>query len=191
MANGETFPFFAEQEIRFPPTYKFDNGTRKYDSSEKQRVPAWTDRILYMSRKNLIKPMDYECIDNIVFSDHRAVYAVFQITVKIVNQVVKKRLSNELYETYNLRDGGLQDLSALTYDLDKKSTDYENEKLPPPSSDKQKWWLDGGKPAKVTIPRLTEEGNDLVVNPWHPINPFVSTTEPEFVSRRELESMLK
>jgi len=190
MANGETFPFFAEQEIHFPPTYKFDNGTRKYDSSEKQRVPAWTDRILYMSRKNLIKPMDYECIDNIVFSDHRAVYALFQITVKIVNQVIKKKLSNELYETYNLKDGGLQDLSALNYDLDKKSANFENEKLPPPSSDKQKWWLDGGKPARVNIPRLNEEGNDLVVNPWHPINPFVATTEPEFVSRREVESML-
>ncbi|KAF6063921.1 Increased recombination centers protein 22-2 domain protein [Candida albicans] len=45
MANGESFPFFSEQEINFPPTYKFDKGTKVYDTSEKQRIPAWTDRL--------------------------------------------------------------------------------------------------------------------------------------------------
>lgn len=32
--------------------FRYDNGTQTYDSSEKQRIPAWTDRILY-SGKNV------------------------------------------------------------------------------------------------------------------------------------------
>jgi hypothetical protein len=29
------------------PTYKYDNGTDDYDTSEKARVPAYTDRVVY------------------------------------------------------------------------------------------------------------------------------------------------
>jgi len=37
---------FNEGDIDFPPTYKFDVGSDVYDTSDKQRVPSWTDRIL-------------------------------------------------------------------------------------------------------------------------------------------------
>lgn len=39
--------WLAEQPITFEPSYKYDVGTDVYDTSEKMRVPAWTDRILY------------------------------------------------------------------------------------------------------------------------------------------------
>ncbi|NWV65146.1 PI5PA phosphatase, partial [Malurus elegans] len=38
---------FEEGPLNFPPTFKFDVGTNKYDSSAKKRKPAWTDRILW------------------------------------------------------------------------------------------------------------------------------------------------
>jgi len=47
--RGNVFVGFREGPLNFPPTYKFDKGTDTYDSSAKQRIPAWTDRILYKS----------------------------------------------------------------------------------------------------------------------------------------------
>jgi hypothetical protein len=44
---GAAFDAFREAEIDFKPTYKFDIGTNAYDTSEKRRAPAWTDRVLW------------------------------------------------------------------------------------------------------------------------------------------------
>lgn len=38
---------FQEGPLLFPPTYKFDKNSDNYDTSEKKRKPAWTDRILW------------------------------------------------------------------------------------------------------------------------------------------------
>lgn len=37
----------SKAELTFHGLQKYDNGTQTYDSSEKQRIPAYTDRILY------------------------------------------------------------------------------------------------------------------------------------------------
>ena len=41
-ASGNVFKEFSEQPITFPPTYKFDLHSDRYDSSEKRRTPSWT-----------------------------------------------------------------------------------------------------------------------------------------------------
>ncbi|EGV64538.1 inositol-1 [Yamadazyma tenuis] len=185
MANGESFPFFDEPEIRFPPTYKFDNNTKEYDTSEKQRIPAWTDRILYMSRPNLIKPVLYDCVEDIIFSDHRPVLANFKIKINIENETVKKNLSSEIYDNYITKFGEINDLfinnNNLTY-----LVDLDANVLPPPSSDSNKWWLVGGLPAKVTIQELNK--TNMVINPRCPKNPFKKTEEPEFIQKALLNS---
>ncbi|XP_069883553.1 inositol polyphosphate 5-phosphatase K isoform X2 [Dipodomys merriami] len=49
---------FQEGPLLFPPTYKFDKKSNNYDTSEKKRKPAWTDRILWrLKRQPYTKPL--------------------------------------------------------------------------------------------------------------------------------------
>ena len=68
---------FQEGEIDFMPTYKFDKDTQIYDTSSKNRVPSWTDRILFKSKSESVKLLEYFSVPSITFSDHKPVFAVF------------------------------------------------------------------------------------------------------------------
>eukprot|EP00754_Rhynchopus_humris_P022513 Rhum_TRINITY_DN14795_c13_g1::Rhum_TRINITY_DN14795_c13_g1_i1::g.118337::m.118337 len=50
LATRTAFGGFEESAITFAPTYKYDPGTLRFDTSAKQRAPSWTDRVLYLSR---------------------------------------------------------------------------------------------------------------------------------------------
>lgn len=54
MSKNRVFHGLREGHIQFQPTYKFDKGLQNplaYDSSEKMRVPSWTDRIFFRGSK--------------------------------------------------------------------------------------------------------------------------------------------
>ena len=74
---------FQEQEIRFAPTYKYDVGTDQYDSSEKNRSPAWCDRLLYRGAGRM-KQIDYQRHE-LRLSDHRPVSGTFMMRVKTID----------------------------------------------------------------------------------------------------------
>ena len=78
MATNHTFDGFAEGPLNFRPTYKFDKGSDVYDSSKKQRIPSWTDRILYKKGEDgWTELINYGSVESIKTSDHRPVYASF------------------------------------------------------------------------------------------------------------------
>lgn len=189
MANGETFPFFDEMEIKFPPTYKFDNNTKTYDSSDKQRIPAWTDRILSLSRGKILKQEVYDCDEEITFSDHRPVYAIFKASVNMINEAVKKEISNDIYESYKKEIGDINIL-VTGKDVTRFVTDVGDDLLPPPSSDTTKWWLEGGAAAKVTIPEFQngdiKNDESYIINPRMPANPFIDGDELELIRRADV-----
>ena len=95
MMDGESFPFFEEMEINFPPTYKFDKNTDVYDTSEKNRIPAWTDRIL--SKGSILSQKCYDSIPEIMFSDHKPVFAIFEANITILDEKLKLKLMNSIY----------------------------------------------------------------------------------------------
>ncbi|KAI9103073.1 SacI homology domain-containing protein [Phlyctochytrium arcticum] len=94
-ANGLAFEGFQEGPITFDPTYKYDNGTHMYDTSEKARSPAWTDRILYAGRRIDLKEYGR---GEMLISDHRPVRAVFELDTVIIDREKKDALRREVYK---------------------------------------------------------------------------------------------
>ncbi|KAJ8339051.1 hypothetical protein SKAU_G00358370 [Synaphobranchus kaupii] len=83
MRDGSIFKGFQEAPIHFLPSYKFDVGFDVYDTTSKQRIPSYTDRILYRSRqKDDIKAVKYTCCTSIKTSDHRPVIGIFQVKLQ-------------------------------------------------------------------------------------------------------------
>ncbi|KAG2453429.1 hypothetical protein HYH02_001652 [Chlamydomonas schloesseri] len=98
----------------FVPTYKFDKGEPvrpghdgrlelPYDTSEKQRVPAWTDRIFFRGSRpgsldmageevqvGVAQPKDYNCCLELNDSDHKPVYAILQVLLPGYKQDAKR-----------------------------------------------------------------------------------------------------
>mmetsp|Transcript_42494 Transcript_42494/g.117618 ORF Transcript_42494/g.117618 Transcript_42494/m.117618 type:complete len:403 (-) Transcript_42494:212-1420(-) len=80
MAAGNVFNGFEEGDITFRPTYKFDSKQRHlYDQSEKQRVPAYTDRVLFRAADaappGAVRLLQYSSSPELTTSDHRPVFA--------------------------------------------------------------------------------------------------------------------
>ena len=80
MSEGAAFLGFAEGKITFPPTFKFDKGTKSYDTSHKQRVPAFTDRILF--KPFGVRVLEYRSEVDATHSDHRPVTGTFLVDIE-------------------------------------------------------------------------------------------------------------
>ncbi len=80
------------------------------------------------------------------FSDHRPVYATFQCTINVVDEVLKEQISHDLYEKRRSDVGNTTANSKLVDTDDEDLIGYDSiaPGLPPASSDRRKWWLDNG-----------------------------------------------
>lgn len=72
---------YSEAEITFAPSYSFDTGTDDYDSSEKQRVPSWCDRIIWRNG-DCVESKIYDCLFEYKESDHKPVRMVSNVCIR-------------------------------------------------------------------------------------------------------------
>ena len=73
---------YKEAEITFKPTYKYDLNSDTYDTSQKRRIPSFTDRILVKTVDGVPPPIfkEYNRLES-TFSDHRPVYLKLEIPI--------------------------------------------------------------------------------------------------------------
>ncbi|CAO0793176.1 unnamed protein product [Mucor circinelloides] len=138
MRQGRVFNGYQEGYITFLPTYKYDNGTDVYDTSEKQRIPGWTDRILFKGAQ--LNQLQYSRAE-LYTSDHRPVLALFEADILTLDHEAKVKLQKELYQSLSsieVRSMPPPELPRQKHDLS-----FDSGEFPPPSTDTKKWWEDG------------------------------------------------
>ncbi|KAF8827001.1 hypothetical protein HHX47_DHR5000604 [Lentinula edodes] len=96
MDAGIAFSGYEEGPLLFRPSYRYDLGTDNYDSSEKMRIPAWTDRILYRGHQLDLSAYSRAELKG---SDHKPVFAVFRPSIRIIDPVKRAALSRLLLDS--------------------------------------------------------------------------------------------
>ena len=112
---GNVFQGFHEGAINFPPTYKYDLFSDDYDTSEKCRVPAWTDRVLWRRRQVTKEPPEGWSPGSVHWygrselkqSDHRPILALLDVEVLKVNEKKRETVFDEALAVVGPPDGSI------------------------------------------------------------------------------------
>ena len=95
---------FLEGSITFPPTYKYDLHSTEYDTSEKRRIPAWCDRVLWRARDpTRVEQLHYRRYEPDV-SDHRPISAAFRVLVKSIQQDARSKMKEDVRAQWSMRE---------------------------------------------------------------------------------------
>ena len=93
MKAGRVFNGFREGDIQHPPTFKMERG--KHLDYDKERSPAWCDRVLWRTMAGFdgipvfeMKQTGLGCALDITTSDHKPVWATFDLPVSGCNSYV-------------------------------------------------------------------------------------------------------
>ena len=127
LASLDSMKCIQEDEIKFPPTYKYILNSNEYDykpkdkkkkensnepqTSGKKRNPSWCDRVFYKknayvtkSGKSIISGIEYNHVidDNFITSDHRPIYQIFDIIIFKENTKKREAIESEIISNEKL-----------------------------------------------------------------------------------------
>jgi inositol polyphosphate 5-phosphatase INPP5B/F len=115
--DKRVFRDFQEGKITFRPTYKYDPGTDDWDSSEKNRAPAWCDRILWKGTR--IEQIAYKSVMELRMSDHKPVYGIFIAYILTRDDQKFKKIHEEVLKTVDKYENDNQpQITVAETDLD-------------------------------------------------------------------------
>jgi len=139
MAEGKVFEGYHEGHISFRPTYKYDNNSDSFDTSEKARIPAWCDRVLY---KGKMITQKYYKSTNLYSSDHKPVKSLFDVEITIIDRETKRKIEKELYEQQlDIYKKGQMNSFKTNPFLDDDDIEYEKNIEPKrASTNNYHWW---------------------------------------------------
>ncbi|CAL8344474.1 phosphatidylinositol 3,4,5-trisphosphate 5-phosphatase 1 isoform X3 [Gadus morhua] len=122
--EGKVFLHFQEEEVTFPPTYRFERDTReKYAYTKakatgtKYNLPSWCDRVLRKSYPLVhVVSQSYGCTTDIMTSDHSPVFATFEVGV--TSQFVSK------HDPRSASEGGIKFMNCTATLFTKSKTKF-------------------------------------------------------------------
>ncbi|XP_014327713.1 type II inositol 1,4,5-trisphosphate 5-phosphatase isoform X1 [Xiphophorus maculatus] len=157
------FVGFKEGEIDFQPTYKYDTGSDKWDTSEKCRIPAWCDRILWKGKN--IQQNHYKSHMDVRTSDHKPVSSLLIIGIKRVNPEAYKKTFEEIVRNIDKMEN--ECIPSLS--LSKREFHFKDVKFMQHHAETLNLFNDGQVPCQFEF--IQKPNESTYSKPWLTANP--------------------